>query len=115
MDVGDGGWIDGERPEDGQLRRVGEDRYEFRIVREIPRPPEKVWAALTIPERLADWLGPRAELDLRIGGRYFVWFSLQDDDAVRGIITALDPPRLLAFDWVRTCASSSSRPRRAAA
>jgi len=93
------GWIAGERPEDGEIRPIGEDRYAFRIVRDIPRPPEKVWAALTIPERLADWMGPRTDLDLRVGGRFFVWFDANDDDAVRGIITAFDPPRLLAFIW----------------
>jgi uncharacterized protein YndB with AHSA1/START domain len=100
MDGNEDGWIAGERPEDGQIRRVGEDQYEFRIVRRIPRPIEKVWAALTIPERLADWLGPRCDLDLRVGGRYFVWFDAHDDDAVHGIITAYDPPRVLAYDWL---------------
>jgi len=93
------GWIVGEKPGDGELRAVGEDRYEIRFVRLIPRPIEKVWAALTIPERLEAWLGERADLDLRIGGRYIVWFPGHGNDGVFGTITDYDPPRLLAYDW----------------
>ncbi|HVN00194.1 MAG TPA: hypothetical protein VMT68_08270 [Caulobacteraceae bacterium] len=33
MDSDGEGWIAGERPEDGQIRRVGEDRYEFHVPR----------------------------------------------------------------------------------
>ncbi|MFI4935931.1 MAG: SRPBCC family protein [Caulobacterales bacterium] len=93
------GWIAGERPDDGAIRQIGEDRWEIRIVRQIPRPVEQVWAALTIPERLEDWLGQRADLDLRVGGRYFVWFVGEGDNAVRGVITEYEPPRLIAYDW----------------
>jgi len=93
------GWIAGELPEDGSIRRLDEDRYEVRIERLIPRPIETVWAALTIPERLNDWLGRRAELDLRVGGRYVVWFHGAANDGVQGVITEYDPPRVLAYDW----------------
>ncbi|HEY2707943.1 MAG TPA: SRPBCC family protein [Caulobacteraceae bacterium] len=93
------GWIAGELPEDGSIRRVGDDRWEIRIERLIPRPIEKAWAALTIPERLADWMGEPAELDLRVGGRYQVSFPGEGDNALRGVITDYDPPHLLAYDW----------------
>jgi uncharacterized protein YndB with AHSA1/START domain len=86
------GWVAGEKPGDGEIRAIGEDRYEIRIVRLIPRAVEKVWAALTIPERLEAWMGARADLDLRVGGRYIVEF-------LQGTITDYDPPRLLAYDW----------------
>jgi uncharacterized protein YndB with AHSA1/START domain len=94
-----GEWMDGARPEDGQIRQIGEDLFELRFVRRIPRPVEKVWAALTIPERLADWLGPIADIDLRLGGHFVVWFAEGSDDAVRTIITAYEPNKLLALDW----------------
>jgi uncharacterized protein YndB with AHSA1/START domain len=86
------GWIAGEKPGDGEIRHLGDDRYEIRIVRLIPRPVEKVWAALTIPERLGTWMGEGADLDLRVGGRYIVSF-------LKGTITDYDPPGLLAYDW----------------
>jgi uncharacterized protein YndB with AHSA1/START domain len=86
------GWVAGEKPGDGEIRAIGEDRYEIRIVRLIPRAVEKVWAALPIPERLEAWMGARADLDLRVGGRYIVEF-------LQGTITDYDPPRLLAYDW----------------
>jgi uncharacterized protein YndB with AHSA1/START domain len=92
------GWIAGEKPGDGEIRHLGDDRYEIRIVRLIPRPVEKVWAALTIPERLEAWFGERADLDLRVGGRYVVWFGPGHGGAF-GTITDYDPPRLLAYDW----------------
>ncbi len=93
------GWIAGEKPGDGEIRAVGEGRYEIRIVRLIPRPVETVWAALTIPEHLEAWLGERADLDLRVGGRYLVWFPGPANDGVLGTITHYDPPRLLAYNW----------------
>jgi hypothetical protein len=34
------GWIAGEKPGDGEIRHLGDDRYEIRIVRLIPRPVE---------------------------------------------------------------------------
>jgi uncharacterized protein YndB with AHSA1/START domain len=96
---GPDGWIAGERPGDGAMRRVG-DLYKQRFERLIPRPIDAVWAALTVPERLAGWLGGPADLDLRVGGRYFVRFSgAPNDDGVYGVITAIEPPRLLAYDW----------------
>src|SRR3984885_12584659 len=92
------GWVAGEKPGDGEIRHIGEDRYEIRIARLIPRPVEKVWAALTIPERLEAWFGARADLDLRVGGRYVVWFG-EGHGGAFGTITDYDPPRLLAYDW----------------
>jgi uncharacterized protein YndB with AHSA1/START domain len=94
-----GEWIEGERPGDGRLRPLGDGLYEFQVERFIARPIEKAWAALTIPERLAEWLGPIADLDLRVGGNFIVMFDRQGDDGVRGLIREYDPPRLLTFDW----------------
>ena len=40
----------------------------------LPAPREEVWAALTDPERLADWFANDVELDLRPGGgAHFRW------------------------------------------
>lgn len=81
----------------GAVTRTGES-YELRFERRIARPLEKVWAALTTPERIADWL-TAAELELRIGGVFRLRFDQPQDHEVEGRIVALDPPRLIAWTW----------------
>jgi hypothetical protein len=49
---------------------------------------------LTTPEHLARWFPSTVRLDLREGGEI-----LFDDGDTRGVVTALDPPRLFAFSW----------------
>jgi len=64
--------------------------------RHIRHPVEKVWAALTVPERLADWF-VKAEVDLRVGGALrFEGRGLRGTE-VR--ITVCEPPRTLAWVW----------------
>lgn len=63
----------------------------------VDRPVDKVWAALTIPERVADWLA-EAEIDLEVGGRYDLHFQ-GGADHMTGVITRLEPPRLLELAW----------------
>ncbi|GAA4695602.1 SRPBCC family protein [Pseudonocardia yuanmonensis] len=69
-------------------------RTVLRIERPMPHPPEKVWRALTTPEHLARWFPSTVRLDLREGGEIVF-----DDGDTRGVVTALDPPRLFAFSW----------------
>lgn len=80
----------------GRVRRTGET-YELVFERRLACPPEKVWAALTTPERLADWLA-KAEIDLRVGGRFELYWDTHDY-RMRGTITELDPPRRIAWTW----------------
>jgi uncharacterized protein YndB with AHSA1/START domain len=80
----------------GEVRKVG-DHYEVTFVRSFARPVEKVWAALTVPARLAAWLA-EAEVDLRPGGRISLYWK-SHDYRMTGVITELDPPRLFAWTW----------------
>jgi uncharacterized protein YndB with AHSA1/START domain len=66
--------------------------------RYIDRPVDKVWAALTVPERVADWCGGGAEIDLRIGGVFRIRWAAEMG-VVNGEITALQPPTLLEYSW----------------
>lgn len=71
-----------------------------RIERErtLRHPVERVWAALTTAEGLAQWFGSAAEIDLRPGGRaYFRWDDLGQETVAT--ITVVDPPHRLAFSW----------------
>jgi len=83
---------------DGVIRRTG-DTYEIVFTRRLAKPIDKVWAALTIPERLADWLAiATIEPDLRVGARFALHFPAMDY-RMAGEIVALEPPRLIAWTW----------------
>jgi uncharacterized protein YndB with AHSA1/START domain len=83
----------------GQIMSDG-DRYQVRFERLYDRPIEKVFAALTVPERLAAWLGA-AEIEPRQGGRFALVFA-EPAYRVEGEITAYDPPALFEFSWPDT-------------
>jgi uncharacterized protein YndB with AHSA1/START domain len=53
---------------DGSVERTA-DGWVVVFDRNIDKPPEKLWSALTDPERLANWLGD-VEVDLRVGGKF---------------------------------------------
>ena len=82
---------------DGVLERVGE-RHVVRFQRQLAHPIERVWAALTDPAEIINWLGD-AEVELAEGGRFTVRWLNTDDQGNRavyhGTITHLEPPRLL--------------------
>ncbi len=59
-------------PTDGTLEEI-DGRYVLRFERRLGHPVERVWDALTRPERLAVWFGSdEIELDLVEGGRFDV-------------------------------------------
>jgi uncharacterized protein YndB with AHSA1/START domain len=68
-------------------------RCVLRMRRRLAHPPEKVWAALVEPDRLAEWFPATATPELRVGG--VVEFGFGDP----GTVTDLDPPRLIAYTW----------------
>jgi uncharacterized protein YndB with AHSA1/START domain len=72
------------------------DALQLVFHRRYNRPVEKVWAALTTPERLADWFAA-AEVDLRVGGIIRLsWNGAHKADVT---ITVCEPPRALAWRW----------------
>jgi uncharacterized protein YndB with AHSA1/START domain len=72
-----------------------DDRAVLRMERRLPHPPEKVWRALTEPAHLNQWYPFQAiVLELRVGGR--IAFD-GGGITVEGVVTELDPPRVLAF------------------
>jgi uncharacterized protein YndB with AHSA1/START domain len=78
------------------------------VRRLIHAPPERVFAAWTMPEHLRRWWGPRpvtcsgAEVDLRVGGRYRIDNLLPDGSVVviRGEFIAVVPPERLEYTWL---------------
>lgn len=84
------------------------DKPGLCITRHYRAAPEKVWRAWTDPQALSRWFGPgepdsvtRAELDVRIGGRYHIAFRTQDGEehAVSGVYQEVVRHRKLAFTW----------------
>jgi len=82
----------------GTFTETPDGRVTLRYERWFPRPIETVWAALTQPERLADWLGP-CEVEPRVGGRFNVFVDGDGRMRVTGRVLAWEPPGLLSFTW----------------
>ena len=74
--------------------RVDEIRREM----VLDAPIEKVWAAITEPEQLAQWFGDSASIDLRPGGRAeFGWTEF--NDSVSAIVEVVERPTRFSFRW----------------
>lgn len=75
--------------------------------RHIPRPVEKVWAALVTPARIGDWLCADAEIEPRLGGRFHLAFR-NFAHSMTGEITQWDPPHTLEYTWPESAAKGHS-------
>jgi uncharacterized protein YndB with AHSA1/START domain len=81
----------------GEIRRTGET-VEIVFRRSIGRPVEKVWSAVTVPERIADWFAD-AKLDrLEVGGTFELYFTGADYRSLARIVE-LKPMRTIAWTW----------------
>ncbi len=84
---------------DAGLGRVSVADGDLQVVfrRHYKRPIEKVWAAVTTPERLADWLA-EASFEPKAGSTIVVsWPSA--DYRMTGRVVAYDPPTRFAWTW----------------
>jgi len=71
----------------------------MQVEREIvfPESPEKLWEALTEPERLEEWFATEVELDPRPGGSgVFRW---GDGEEQRATVREAEPGERLVLDW----------------
>jgi len=76
------------------------------LKRHLKAPPEKVYAAWTDPEKIAQWFGPGdgpvtlAESDPKPGGRYAIAFKEDGKEHhVSGVYRELVPNEKLVFTW----------------
>ena len=83
-----------------------------KLERVLPGPIERVWAYITESDKRAKWLAA-GQFDLRVGGKVRLEFDnekLPNDEipdnvrergkgAFEGVITRLEPMRLLAHTW----------------
>lgn len=75
---------------------VADGRFQVVFRRSYRKPITKVWAALTIPERLADWFGA-AQVDGRVGGSLRIAFP--DGAVIAMAVTRFEPPHVLGLSW----------------
>jgi uncharacterized protein YndB with AHSA1/START domain len=74
-----------------------EGRTALRFERSLSHPPEKVWEALTDPGEMAAWHpSPPATFPLEVGATIDFEDTLIEAE---GVVTELDPPRVLAYTW----------------
>lgn len=86
---------------------AAEGKPSLTLRRHIKAPPAKVYDAWTRPEQLAQWWGPEgsafgsADLDLRVGGRFFIRFATPDGEqhGVGGAYREVVTGERLVFDW----------------
>jgi uncharacterized protein YndB with AHSA1/START domain len=66
---------------------------------DIQAPPEKVWAALTESDLIAQWFGDTCEFDATPGGTgYFGW---PHHGRHRVVVEHVEAPKTLVYRWAR--------------
>jgi uncharacterized protein YndB with AHSA1/START domain len=76
-------------------RQDGRVRARFGLT--LENHLDEVWAALTVPDRIVDWLAP-GEIDPRPGGAVKLNF-VDSGIVIDSIISDFDPWRVLEFSW----------------
>ncbi|HLI67143.1 MAG TPA: SRPBCC domain-containing protein, partial [Caulobacteraceae bacterium] len=73
------------------------DAVEARLGALIDEHVERVWAALTEPDLLVQWLAP-GRIELRMGGPVNLDFG-DSGVVIDSTVTALEPQRVLEYGW----------------
>jgi uncharacterized protein YndB with AHSA1/START domain len=76
-------------------RRGDVVQAEFHLT--LDHHQSEVWAALTEPQRLAQWLAP-GEIEPKVGGAARLDFP-ESGGVIDSAVTALEPERLLEYSW----------------
>lgn len=90
----------------GEITRHGET-VTVTFQRRYARPVEKIWAALTVPERISDWFATTTIDNLAVGGRIDLDFKDENYRSM-GRITIYDPMRTFAWTWSELDGSKTS-------
>ncbi|UUP18760.1 SRPBCC family protein [Nitratireductor thuwali] len=77
---------------------VADDRISIAVV--LSAPQEDAWRLLTETGHIRAWWGDHVSLDARPGGALReVWSNGRREVVTAGLVTRLEPPRLLAMSW----------------
>lgn len=70
---------------------------------QVSASPALVWEAWTTAEGVRTWMAPDAVVDARVDGPFRIFFNPSAPAGQRGAddmrFMALQPPRMLSFDW----------------
>jgi len=80
----------------GTINRVN-GCYEARLERFLAHDQSLVWAMLTEPERMVEWLAP-GEIELRKGGYAKLNFT-DSGIIIDSTVSEFEPPSLLEYSW----------------
>lgn len=86
----------GTEPDLGVLT-PGSGFTEARLTRTFDHPPETLWAALTDPARLVEWLAPGTIADA-VGGPAKLNF-VDSGIVIDSQVSAYEPQRLVEYSW----------------
>jgi uncharacterized protein YndB with AHSA1/START domain len=81
----------------GTVRREG-DTITVVFHRRYARPLAKVWAALTVPERISDWFATTTVDRVGVGGTMDLDFK-DENYRSTGKIVAYEPMKTFAWEW----------------
>lgn len=93
-------------PDLGEVTRHG-DAVTIVFRRRYAKPVEKIWAALTVPERLTDWFAETTVDRMEAGGTMQLYFTGADYRSLAKI-EVYDPPRTIAWRWSELDGSKAS-------
>jgi uncharacterized protein YndB with AHSA1/START domain len=93
------------------------DGLTLTMTRTLPAPRSAVWSALTEPEQLAKWWGPKGftspdvDFDPQVGGAYRIAMQPPEGDLfhLHGEFSEVDPPGRLAYTFVWDPATPDDR------
>ena len=102
----------------GRSLAAGPDDLSPRLIRHdvlLAAPPPRVWALWSTNAGLESWFVPRADVELRIGGKYEVYFLLGQPVGSQGSegcrVLSFLPERMLSFTWNAPPNQPLTRPR----
>ena len=83
--------------DEGVIGEHNDGRAFIRFERHLDHPVERVWASLTEPDQIIQWLCHRVEIEPKVGGHFTLGLGATDGEEPEetGQITIFEPPHLL--------------------